>query len=237
MGKDKVQILKVLVGSRAHGLADEDSDHDYRGVYVNATTDILSIGHKYRGNHWVEGEDEDQTAYEIGHFLKLATKCNPSALEVFKAPVQQTNPKGTGEKHFPVLGDELQELFPYIWNPKDVFNAFVGYSSNQRKKMINKKDDRGPKFACAYIRTLVQLHDLLSYGTFDLKVKEGKYKDLLVEIRKGNYKPGQLLDIAEELIEECKVLRDECNQEPDLDKVHKFLMKVRKQYWELPKGE
>ena len=52
MKKDKIEILKVLVGSRAHGLADEDSDYDYRGVYVNATTDILSIGHKYKGNHW-----------------------------------------------------------------------------------------------------------------------------------------------------------------------------------------
>jgi predicted nucleotidyltransferase len=62
MKRDKVQILKCLVGSRAHGLHNEDSDYDYRAVYVNATTEILRIGHTYKGNHWVEGEKEDQTA-------------------------------------------------------------------------------------------------------------------------------------------------------------------------------
>lgn len=33
------QVLKVLVGSRAHGLHNQDSDFDYRGVYVAPTSD------------------------------------------------------------------------------------------------------------------------------------------------------------------------------------------------------
>jgi len=238
MNKDKVQILKVLVGSQAHGLADEDSDHDYRGVYVNATEDILRLGHKYKGNHWVEGESEDQTYYEINHFLCLATKCNPTILEVFKAPNMATKDITEGRTitftNEASLGIELQKLFPYIWCPKKSYEAFVGYSSNQRKKMLDKKDDRGPKFACAYLRTLLQLHDLLEFGTFDLKVKDGCYKDYLLEIKNGHYKPGEIIDIAEQLIEECKVLRDKSTQEQDLDKVHEFLIKIRKQYWELP---
>jgi predicted nucleotidyltransferase len=31
------QILKVLVGSRAHDLYTEDSDYDYRGVFIYPT--------------------------------------------------------------------------------------------------------------------------------------------------------------------------------------------------------
>lgn len=248
MNKDKIQILKVLVGSQAHNLADENSDFDYRGVYVNGTTDILSIGHKYKGNHWVEGESEDQASYEIGHFLKLAIKCNPTILEVFKAPIIESIPSSK-EEYFNGFelssfswGEELQALFPYIWTPKQTFAAFVGYSSNQRKKMLDKKDDRGPKFACAYLRTLYHLNELLSTGDFSIKIPEGGFKDKLREIRKGNYTPGDLIDHAEDLIADAKIFLEKyelglLKQEQDLDKVHEFLMKIRKQYWELPKGE
>jgi hypothetical protein len=243
MKKDKKQILKVLVGSRAHGLHNEDSDYDYRAVYVNATTEILRIGHKYHGNHWVEGEKEDQTAYEIGHFLKLVTKCNPTALEVLRAPVvdspkewvgSETNcfSEVTTEIYFDA-GQELRDLFPYVWNPNDAFNAFVGYSSNQRKKMIEKKDNRGPKFACAYLRTLYHLEQLLETGDFTLEVKDEAKKKELLKIRSGDYTSGSVLDLAEAQIERCKILRDKSTQVPDLDKVHEFLMKVRKHYWEL----
>ena len=84
--ENKKIILKVLVGSRAHGLADENSDYDYRAVYVVPTSKILSINYKYVANTWIEGK-EDNTAYEIGHFLKLACNCNPTILEVLKAPI------------------------------------------------------------------------------------------------------------------------------------------------------
>ncbi|MBI2020193.1 nucleotidyltransferase domain-containing protein [Candidatus Daviesbacteria bacterium] len=36
-------ILKVLVGSKAHGLANKDSDTDYRGVFVESTSEILAM--------------------------------------------------------------------------------------------------------------------------------------------------------------------------------------------------
>ena len=79
-------ILKVLVGSRAHKLDDKDSDYDYRSVYVTPTSNILSLNAKYSKTNWIEG-NIDNTSYEIGHFLHLATKCNPTIMEVFKTPI------------------------------------------------------------------------------------------------------------------------------------------------------
>lgn len=224
-------ILKVLVGSRSHGLHNEDSDYDYRGVFVQPTSEILKLGSKVKNNSWFEGK-EDQTMYEIGHFLHLATKSNPSILEVFKAPGQQINPKGTGEKHFSVLGDELIELFPYVWNPNDAYNAFVGYSCNQQKKMLQKKDGRHAKFAVAYLRTLINLCDLLKTGDFSLEIKDEAIKKDLLRIRSGDFTPGEVIDLAESLIEEAKILRDQCKHEPNIDKVNEFLLKVRKECWE-----
>ena len=97
-----MQILKALVGSRAHGLAGPDSDADYRGVFVTPTSDLLRIGQRQSDTRWVEGEKAadigtakvDDTAWELGHFLSLATHCNPTILEVFAAPVVAGTPEG-----------------------------------------------------------------------------------------------------------------------------------------------
>ena len=48
-------LLKVIVGSRAHGLAGPESDYDYRGVFLHPTSHILSIGAKPKQTDWVEG--------------------------------------------------------------------------------------------------------------------------------------------------------------------------------------
>ena len=124
-------ILKVLVGSRAHNLAGKDSDYDYRAVYVTPTSEILSLNHKYKANCWIEGK-EDNTSYELGHFLNLAIHCNPSILEVFKAPVYGGNKDGL----------ELRQLFDYIWNAEQCFNAFAGYGFNSQRGSSSNYDGR-----------------------------------------------------------------------------------------------
>lgn len=220
MKENKKTILKVLVGSWAHGLADKDSDRDYRAVYVLPTSDILSLGYRYKGTDWIEGV-EDNTAYEIGHLLHLATKCNPTILEVFKAPVIENSEDG----------EELRKLFPYIWNPQGVFDAFVGYGLNQRKKFLDKKDNRQNKYAVAYLRTLNCLIDLLSTRDFSVEIKESHFKLDLLRIRKGKYEMGEIINKAEALTAIAKSFLEKCKNKQDLTKVNKFLVKIRKKYW------
>lgn len=219
--KEQFVILKVLVGSRAHGLADADSDHDYRAVYVNKTSDILSIGHNYKGSSWKEGE-EDNTAYELGHFLDLALKCNPTILEVFKAPIVEATS----------IGRDLRELFPSVWSANEAFNAFTGYSCNQRKKFIEKKDGRQNKFAVAYIRSLANLIQLLSTGDFDVDITGNKYLfENLLRFKKGDYTVGEVIDLAEKMSADAKTALMQCDKESDYDKVNKFLISTRALYW------
>jgi len=215
----RTEILKVLVGSNAHGLADENSDRDYRAVYVDSTSEILSLGHKYKGNSWIEG-DEDNTSYEMGHFLHLATKCNPTILEVFKAPIIESNRDGR----------ELRELFQYVWDPQRSFDAFTGYGFNQRKKFLTKKDNKQDKFACAYIRTLVNLLELLMTDSFNIKVDD-TIKPYLVKYRNGDYTVGEVIDKAEEIEEKCRKALENCTHEPDINKVNEFLIDIRRRYW------
>ena len=216
---DRVEILKVLVGSRAHGLNEEDSDYDYRAVYVDPTSEILKLGHNYKGSSWCEGE-EDNTAYEIGHFLNLATRCNPTILEIFKAPIIEDSDDGLA----------LRKLFSYVWNPNDAFNAFVGYGLNQRKKFLDKKDNRQNKFACAYVRSLLNLMTLLEEGDFSIQV-DRQYKYKLLQYRRGEYTIGDVINFAEEVTEECRKALEGCKQEANKDKVDDFLLQIRRKYW------
>lgn len=221
MNSDKKVILKVLVGSRAHGLHNEDSDYDYRSVYVLPTSKILSIGYKYQGNDWIEGEKEDNTAYEIGHFLQLATQCNPTILEIFRAPIVEATEDGKA----------LRDLFPYIWQPKKCFDSFVGYGLNQRKKFLDKKDNRQDKYAVAYLRVLWQLITLLKTNELRVAVDNVNIKEVLKNWKLGNYTMGDVINATEFAIEEAKKYLPECHQKPDLEKVNDFLIEIRRKYW------
>lgn len=141
---DRTQtILKVLVGSHAHGLASDESDRDYRRVYVIPTEDMFQLGFKYPATQWTKG-DGDETAWEIGQFLLLATQGHPLILETLLAPVITAN----------TWGEQLRVLLPAMWSPQKAFEAFTNYANNQRTKFLDKKDGRPAKYAAAYIRVL-----------------------------------------------------------------------------------
>jgi len=220
--KDTKILLKVLVGSHAHDLAGPTSDKDYRAVYILPTSNILSLGFRYKGNDWIEG-DEDNTAYELGHFLHLALKCNPTILECFKAPIIECNEDGRA----------LINLFQYVWNPQDAYNAFVGYGLNQRKKFLDKKDNRQDKYACAYIRTLYNLSELLMEGTFSVKIENKTMNEQLRRYKSGKYTMGEVIDDAEFWTNQCKNYLPGCHNVPSIDKINEFLLEMRQKYWRI----
>lgn len=220
---NKTTILKVLVGSRAHHLHTDESDYDFRGVFVVPTSTILSLGKTVKNTNWVE-DDIDDTSWEIGHFLHLATKCNPTILETFLSPVEEITP----------LGQELRDLFPHIWNSQYVRDAFIGYSHNQRKKLLDGKDVRPHKYATAYLRTLYNAKELLETGTFTINVGDTEFGDYL---RRVKYKDPSIS--VGEIIDRCVALEAEVHEafnknpdkQTDVEKVNEFLLKVRRENW------
>jgi len=217
-------LLKVLCGSRAHGLHNKDSDYDYRAVYIIPTKELLSLGNFYKGSTWVKIQGkEDNVAYELGHFLHLASKSNPSILEVFLAPVIEANEDG----------QELRKLFPYIWSSKYALDAFIGYGLNQRKKFLNKKDSRPHKYAVAYVRVLFQLCELLDTGIFNVRIQSKEIREMLLKLKKGMYTAGYVIDIAEKYINIAKeIYKNKPKKERNQKEINDFLIKMRKKYWE-----
>lgn len=219
-------ILKVIVGSQAHGLAGPDSDFDYRGVFVVPTTELLSLGNTKMTTNWNEGTNDD-TSWEIGHFLNLATHCNPTILETFLAPLAPT-----GMDTMKYIS-ELRELFPYIWNSADVMNAFIGYGLNQRKKFLEGKDGRPHKFAAAYLRSLVNGWELLSTGTFTVKIADLPIGETVRRFKNGDYTVGEVIQTCWDWETKVrKAYKQNPNKKADLEKINEFLLKVRKEFWE-----
>lgn len=219
-------ILKVLVGSQAHGLADEDSDFDYRGVFIVPTTEILKLGGKTKNTHWVEGKTDD-TAWELGHFLQMATKCNPTILETFHAPEE---PLETTDRDVILMGQRLRALFPKVWNTTDVINSHIGCALNQRKKFLEDKDGRKSKYASAYLRTLYQCHTLLSEGRYPVSMADSPIYETLKRYRAGSYGYGEVIDTCIHWQSKIEA-RNWINKETDLDAVNDFLLTVRRNFW------
>lgn len=210
-----------MIGSRSHKLHTETSDFDHRGVFVVNTDDYFTIGMKVKGNDWVEGE-VDNTSWELQKFLLMATKCNPTILEVFKGPIIESTQEGK----------EMLKLFPHVWNSNDVKNAFLGYSTNQQKKFLQKKDNKPHKFLVAYLRVLWQGQQLLSTGDFTLDATEFEHYELLKEWKLGKFDTAKALAICLEWEDKLKeAFEKNPDKQTNLEPVNKFIIKIRKKHW------
>lgn len=74
-------ILTGVVGSRAYGWATPESDTDRHGVFVMHPSWFLGV-YPPHTSEFAFRRNPNWTDHEIGHFCRLALKCNPSALEL-----------------------------------------------------------------------------------------------------------------------------------------------------------
>lgn len=206
-------ILSSLVGSRLHGTFNEDSDYDYRGVFILPIEDILSPFRNVKETSWIEGET-DNTSYELRHFCKMCVQGNPSCLEILVGIPKEITPEGK----------ELQRLLPKFLSKKRCFDAFMGYSRNQEKKFRDDYQRRKWKYATAQTRTLYQLLHLLKTGEL-----VGTYPDGVVEelraIKEGRWTDSEVMGRIFQLEQLCREEFSKSNlpENPDNDAVEKFI--------------
>ena len=212
-------ILKVLVGSHAHGLASEESDQDFRSVFVIPTEEIFRLDFTYPTTSWTK-EEGDETSWEIGQFLSLATQSHPLILETFLAPVLAVDQ----------WGEELRGLFPAVWSPQKAYQAFTGYAKNQRTKLLEKKDGRPAKYAAAYIRVLGNLCELLETGTFTIRISDTALGPQIARMKEGNYRVGEVIELGEHLTQAAEGHLASCQHRSDVGAIDQFLIRLRKSF-------
>jgi uncharacterized protein len=170
-----MEILRVVVGSQLHRLALPDSDTDIKSVYASPLRDLVS---PFKGKDKARGQG-DETALELRHFCLLATKGNPTILEVLWSDKVL---------HANTWGWLLQGNRHAFLDAKAVKAAHLGYAKSQAAKLAKHGDDRRRrKHLVAYLRVLQQGLDLLRHGTFnpDFSADRPALHRLLREIRAG----------------------------------------------------
>lgn len=174
-------ITKVLVGSRLHGLANEQSDYDCRGIHMHDLHDVLSPFKTLKNTTWIEG-DEDNTSYELANFCRQALHGDATILEVFFSDkIIETSP----------IADEMRANWRRFIDTDKVVMASRGYASNQLNKMelfddIGVKNQRRTsKFAIAYCRVLWQCAEFLRTGEFPCQITDPDLRKFLLTVKAG----------------------------------------------------
>ncbi|HAA15159.1 MAG TPA: nucleotidyltransferase [Cytophagales bacterium] len=113
-------LLTCLSGSQAYGLATPTSDIDRKGIFVMPRD--LFFGLEYLSQ--VENESHDEAFFEVGRFVELLLKSNPTVLELLFT-------KGEAIEHIHPL---MASLDPDRFLAKSCFQPFVGYAQTQIRK-------------------------------------------------------------------------------------------------------
>lgn len=210
-------ITEVVVGSRLHNLYNEKSDYDIRGIFMHPLKDLVSPFKKIKNTSWIEG-DEDNTAYELREFCKMATQGNPTVLEIlWSNQIRQDS----------ATAKTLRDNRHKFLDSRRIFEAHKGYAHNQYTKMnLFAPDARTPKFSVAYLRSLEQAKQLLATGEFNPQVT-GELREFLMDV-KYNFRDELVPELsrrfAEMQVELADVFAKYHDQfKPDFDWIEEFV--------------
>lgn len=208
--------LQTITGSRAYGLDHAASDIDRMGIFVAPTVEVAGLNWSSKDESWSDSgpTGDDNTLHEIGKFLKLALKSNPTLIELFFM---------NDYDFLTDVGQGLIDIRDAVLYTDGIRNAYYGYAVSQHQRVLKEYPDHKPKMARHCLRITNQAIDLLTTGTINPRVPDPQmYFDLddmnFVDL-------SLLLGQALAKINTCdSVLPDK----PDRARVADFLKEVRR---------
>ncbi|SFJ18572.1 nucleotidyltransferase domain-containing protein [Planctomicrobium piriforme] len=211
-------ILRCVIGSRAYGLDDNQSDTDYRGIFLPTADKQWSL---YGVPEQIECDETQEHYWELQRFLVLALKANPNVLECLYSPLV--------EKKTP-LAEELLGLREMFLS-RLVYQTYNGYVMSQFKKMQSDLRNQGVvkwKHVMHLIRLLISGISVLRDGFVPVRVEA--HRDQLLAIKRG--------EMAWDETEKWRLsLHGEFDQafqattlpeRPDYERANAFLVKARR---------
>jgi predicted nucleotidyltransferase len=211
-------IYRCVVGSRAFGLAGDDSDIDRRGIYLPPADLQWSL---YGAPEQLENEATQECYWELRKFLILALKANPNILECLYTPLIETATP---------IAQELLEMRE-IFLSKLVYQTYNGYVISQFKKLEQDLRSTGAikwKHAMHLIRLLMSGVTVLKEGFVPVNVAESR--DLLMAIKRGDMEWGEVnrlrLDLHKRFDE--AFANTKLPERPDYERANAFLIKARR---------
>ena len=241
------QIIRVEVGSTAHGMGTGADDLDLMGVYIETPEQTLGI--EPTREHYVsrtqpEGVrsgpgDVDLTMYGLRKFLRLATAGNPTVLVLLYG--------GTVHVSTP-LGEGLRALAPAIVSRR-AGHRFLGYLDGQLERMRGGgRQSRVPsrpelverygydtKYAGHALRLALQGVELIDTGRLTLPMHD-EAKELCLRMRRGEFTAAEAEDVvagARSILAAAvnDKARGPLHPDPDLRAVNEFAVRAHQEHW------
>jgi predicted nucleotidyltransferase len=211
-------IYRCVVGSRAYGLDDADSDTDRRGVYLPPAELHWSL---YGVPEQLENAETEETYWELQKFLTLALKANPNVLECLYTPIVE---------HATPLARELLAMRESFLS-RMVYQTYNGYVLSQFKKLQADLRNKGAvkwKHVMHLVRLLLAGITTLREGVVPVHV--GPHRAELLAIKRGELPLEEVekwrLDLHQQFDAAAEATR--LPERPDYERANAFLIRARR---------
>src|SRR5437588_7295987 len=179
-------VYRCQVGSRAFGLATDDSDDDIQGIYLPPARLHWSL-FKLPEQLEFNADDRDEVYWELEKFLKLALKANPNVLETLWTPLVL---------HADEVAQRLREM-RQVFLTRYLYKTYSGYVLSQFRRMASAYAKTGTykaKHAMHLIRLLYSGIEALRSG--QVRIDVGEHREELLAIKAGGLSFEQARDRA-----------------------------------------
>jgi predicted nucleotidyltransferase len=211
-------IYRCVVGSRAYGLDQDDSDTDRRGIYLAPADLQWSL---FGAPEQFEDNTAQSCYWELQKFLTMALKANPNILECLYSPLV--------EKATP-LGAELVAL-RHGFLSQMIFQTFNGYAMSQFKKIEQDIRNQGAvrwKHAMHLLRLLLTGAATLREGRVPVRVEA--HRERLLVVKRGEMPWADVDTWRQELHRDFEraLAETKLPERPDYEAANRFLLKARR---------
>lgn len=230
----------VAAGSRTYLLHNEDSDFDYKFIYVDPLDCYMGLSSPDSFNKVTE--DLDIQGFEVRKYCSLLLASNPNILETLflKEEEQDDNFKN----NFSLL---IKNNFNWFISQK-IYNPYIGYALQQYKRTFGKTTGQlgekrknlilnygyDTKFASHTIRLLSTLNTLLDTGVFSIIPKDVEY---IKKIKNGKIALNEYTQVYNSYLKLLEMKwekrKNDLPREPNFNAVNKFLIDFIINYYKL----
>ncbi len=212
-------IYRVQVGSKAFGLATEDSDDDLRGIFLPPAEKHWSLYQVPEQIELLDGRDE--VYWELEKFLHLALRANPNILETLWSPILlECHPVAT----------ELREMRQAFLS-KHIYKTYSGYVLSQFRRMKNSFEKTG-KYKTKHAMHLLRLihSGIAVLRTGEIMIDVSSLRESLLAVRRGEFSLEEVRQQALALDREFQAAFEvtELPEHPDFGRVNDFLIRARR---------
>jgi hypothetical protein len=212
-------IYRCIVGSKAYGLDDAESDIDRRGIYLPPAHLHWSL---YGVPEQLDNTATEETYWEIQKFLTLALKANPNVLECLYTPLV--------EHATPLVRDLLAMREKFV--SRMVYQTYNGYVMSQFKKLqadLRNKGEVKWKHVMHLIRLLLAGIGVLREGRVPVAV--GEHRERLLQIKFGQVPFDKVEQWRLELHQQFDAAFQSTSlpERPDYAAANDFLLRARRE--------